>query len=376
MRTTILFCALALGATSSSVLAQTATLHPLTTSSDVAPAAPAGGSGYQINNYQWDDGTTENSLGWTNGGTFCFIHRFDVAGGGQDTITKVLASFGSPTGASNVAVGSQVRVFVWDDPNDDGNPYDCVLISSATGVTLTPNTDTFETFAVPPAIVTNRFYVGVDIDSPVGTFPGSMDTTVVNPDVAWLSGSLTPGGYTGVPINGSHNLLKASSNPWACNWLLRAEGGSSDITYCVAKSNALGCVPAIGSLGVASATATSGHPVRSINNRNNKNGLLFYGVNGQANTPYQGGTLCVKTPIKRTPSTNSGGTPAPANDCTGVYSLDMNAFAQGLIPGGTPLAALTVPGTVVDCQWWGRDPGFPAPNNTSLSDGLEYVVGP
>jgi hypothetical protein len=140
--------------------------------------------------------------------------------------------------------------------------------------------------------------------------------------------------------------------------------------YCTAKTNSLGCLPAIGASGGSSATAGSGFLVTGVEIRNNRSGLLFYGVNGSASLPFQGGTKCVNPPIKRTPVQNSLGSPAPANDCSGIYALDMNAFALGGL-GGNPLPALSMPGTVVNCQWWGRDEG----SNVTLTDGLEYTIG-
>jgi hypothetical protein len=159
-------------------------------------------------------------------------------------------------------------------------------------------------------------------------------------------------------------------------FVLRAEGsGSVTTTYCVSKTNSLGCGPAIEWTGFPSASSGSGFVVRCINVRNNKNGLLFYGTTGRAAIPYQGATLCVAVPIKRTGALNSGGAPAPANDCSGVYSIDMNCFALGGC-GGSPSPLLTIPGTVVDGQFWGRDPGFPAPMDTTLSNAIEFTLLP
>jgi len=146
------------------------------------------------------------------------------------------------------------------------------------------------------------------------------------------------------------------------------------VVYCTAKLNSLGCTPTIGATGTPSASSGSGFAISASGVRNNKSGLLFYGVTGRSATPFQGGTLCVATPIKRTPAVVSGGTPAPVNDCTGVYSIDFNLFTVGGL-GGTPLPALSTPGTLVNTQFWGRDPGFPPPVNTTLSDALEFAQG-
>jgi hypothetical protein len=145
--------------------------------------------------------------------------------------------------------------------------------------------------------------------------------------------------------------------------------------YCTAKTNALGCTPAIAGLGNPSASKGSGFVVTGTAVRNRKAGLLLYGISGRAAAPFQGGILCVAPPLRRTVGAASGGHAAPINDCSGVYALDMNAFAAGTL-GGKPLAALSQPGTVVTAQWWGRDPGFPFPNNTTLTNGLEFTVGP
>jgi hypothetical protein len=143
--------------------------------------------------------------------------------------------------------------------------------------------------------------------------------------------------------------------------------------YCTAKLNSLGCLPSIASTGSASSTSTSGFVVRATQVRNQKPGLLLYSTTGRAATPFQGGFLCVLGPVRRSIGVSSNGSPLPASDCTGMYSIDMNAFAHGVL-GGTPSAALVLTGQVVETQWWGRDPGFAAPNNSTLSNALEYTV--
>jgi hypothetical protein len=146
--------------------------------------------------------------------------------------------------------------------------------------------------------------------------------------------------------------------------------------YCgPSKLNSAGCQPAIHSAGAPSASASSGFTISCNQVINNKSGLLLYGSTGAIAVPFQGGTLCVNSPIHRTTGVNSGGNPPPTNDCSGNWAIDMNAFAANML-GGNPIPELRIPGTVVSAQWWGRDPGFPVPNNSQLSHGVQYFVCP
>jgi len=202
-------------------------------------------------------------------------------------------------------------------------------------------------------------------------------TKIVQKGVSLVSGQLITALASGadnasLAPSGSGLLFEGTLASSGLSALLY-DGTPGPFTYCTAKTNSLGCQPNIGWAGVPSPSQASGFSVFSMNTMNNKNGLLFYGINGPAALPFQGGTLCVAPPIKRTPGINSFGDPPP-NNCSGVFLIDMNAFAAGL-GGGTPLPELSLSGTTVNCQFWGRDPGFVAPNNTSLSRALEYVVG-
>lgn len=156
---------------------------------------------------------------------------------------------------------------------------------------------------------------------------------------------------------------------------LAVDVGDSPSTYCVGKLNSQGCTPEMTLTGVSSATSASGFVLTAESELNQKLGMLLYSVSGPAAVPFQGGTLCLAAPLLRMPAGSSGGAALPINDCSGVYSLDINAFAAGAA-GGNPDPSLAAPGTTVWVQGWGRDPGFLPPNNTSLSNGLSYVVGP
>ncbi len=145
--------------------------------------------------------------------------------------------------------------------------------------------------------------------------------------------------------------------PFEADWCVEP------VTFCTAKTNSSGCLPAISSSGYPS---LSGGPLVATATQvlNNKNGLLFWGPNPLA-TPFQGGTKCVAAPSRRTPIQNSGGNPAP-NDCSGTYSFSFDAAyltLQGLGPGQE-----------VHAQYWSRDPQ--SPSTTGLTDALWFIVCP
>jgi hypothetical protein len=136
--------------------------------------------------------------------------------------------------------------------------------------------------------------------------------------------------------------------------------------YCTPKVNSLGCTPSIAWSGVPSAQLASGFVISASNVLNQKSGLLFYSLGGAAAQPFQGGWMCVATPLRRTAPQNSGGALPPSADCSGQFAFDFNArIASGADPA-------LVAGQQVWAQYWSRDPA--SASTTNLTDALHFTV--
>lgn len=295
--------------------------------------------------------------GWVN----CF--DITVMPGAGITLETVAIN----TGSSGVPANIEVYMVLNDTyVTNSTNPANWVLMSNGTGTAMGAGLETvcdISDFLIPAG--THAFGIHyVDI-GPVYTDGTGSNQQYMDGTIQLDLGHSVAGLFTG-----------GLFDPRVCNTTL-CYSGADLVSYCTPKTNSLGCIPAISGTGFPSVSATSGFTVDCSMVRNGKSGLLFYKAGGtQANIAFQCGTLCVgPSGIKRTPAQAAGGNPPPANDCSGVYSLDMNAFAAGMA-GGNPDPALLTTGILVQCQWWGRDQGYAAPCNTTLSDGGEYMTQP
>ena len=138
------------------------------------------------------------------------------------------------------------------------------------------------------------------------------------------------------------------------------------VIYCTGKLHTGGCVPGVSTQGVPSTTIPVAFDINASDVLGEVNGLLFYGLNGADNSPFQGGTLCVMPPLRRTTIVGSGGGPPPF-DCKGSYSFDFNAWIQG---GNDPNVMV---GSQVNAQFWFRDPTNPDGTGSGLTNAVEFT---
>jgi hypothetical protein len=144
------------------------------------------------------------------------------------------------------------------------------------------------------------------------------------------------------------------------------------VSYCTAGTSASGCQATLSAAGAASATAATGFTLTSSSVEGDKDGLYFFGVNGRQANPWGSGTSyqCVIPPVARAGLLAASGTNGA---CDGGFSQDLNAL---WCPGCPKPAKNPGAGTTTQAQLWYRDPLNTSNRTTSLSDALEFEVGP
>jgi hypothetical protein len=182
--------------------------------------------------------TTHGSPGW----------------GWTTTITSIRTTFGSPSlPGGTPPAGTTFQVAVWDDPNDDGNFSDGVLLpNSVTNAAIAAesiDSNVLQTVAIPATTVDGFYFVGVIIVHTPGYFPAALDTNNVPPACGDIRRSSCPAGSTNGVLDLTHlgandipQVTLASAGLFG-TWLLRVDCAASNpgTPYCFGDGSETPC---------------------------------------------------------------------------------------------------------------------------------------
>ena len=218
------------------------------------PSAGASSQGDEL--YQYDDGTAEGELGLAVIGGVCWIHVFEAQPGGE-IITSISTALGAPGGFDHSPLlGEPLSVHIWDDPNNDGNPTDAVLLGGGVGEVTEVDNNVFMEIALDaPVEISGTFVIGASVFQSipnVGPSPG--DLSQASEGRAWAVGVF------GAPfdpenINGDTGVAEMDTIGRPAVWLLRANASA-----CPADLDGSGAVDFGDVLAVLAAWGNKGGP--------------------------------------------------------------------------------------------------------------------
>lgn len=139
----------------------------------------------------YDDGTTETGIGLIGGGEIIWLQMFGGVGF-TTTVYSVSTAYGDPTLPGGAPVdGTPSRIAIWDDPNDDGDPTDAVLLQIVQATVENVDTDILSAVAfTPPVLVSGVYFIGAGtIGFGAAAFAAPQDTLVMSLGRAWAAGN-------------------------------------------------------------------------------------------------------------------------------------------------------------------------------------------
>lgn len=177
---------------------------------------------------RYDDGSSEDAVGGNLGvgSGVLWIHGFGQAGD-STVVSSVSSAYGTPVFPGSAPPnGTPVLAGIWNDPTNDYDPSDCVLLATAPGTVQNVDTDILSQIDFNPPVVTSGVYfvgVGLQLQSSP-SFMAPVDTSCVSSGGrAWIVGTTngTPVNYNNLAANGIPPIDEDDILPGV--WLLRAD---------------------------------------------------------------------------------------------------------------------------------------------------------
>jgi len=339
-----------------------------------------------------DDGSSEDSVGINSAGFgVLWINKFGAAGQ-SNVITTIHAAYGNTAFPGNCPPnGTPVTAGIWNDPTNDGDPTDAVLLATANSTVQNGDTDIFNDITFSPPVVTSGVYfVGVGlVEPPVGHFPASLDESQASGGRAWVVGNSTGAcNYSSLGSNSIPPLDEDNVAPGV--WLLRADctaKGSMDAFCfggvdlpCPCGNNGAatnGCRNSANPNGAnlaATGTASLAADTVVLTCTGHRPSTLAVLFQGSPISPvlYGDGIRCIggtlKRPFKMTPA-NAPSLVIPSATSTPPTPATLSSQSAAK---GDPLSA----GSVRGYQLVYRDNGGPCGSGFNASNGIRIVWAP
>lgn len=314
--------------------------------------------------YTYDDGTTENAINYDNIAEIGFMHGFD-SGAAGDSIQAISVAIGTALAPVGGLDGRMTRVAIWDDPTNDGDPIDAVLLfASASFPATMTNSDQKVAIPLPVAVaVTGTFYIGALVETVAGEFPVGLDQT--SPTAGALTFAF--GDATAIdPANPNGGTIGLGAISGAV-FLLDATGGGTDFlstNYCMANANSSGLPGTMSGIG---STVAANNNVTLIASDLPANQFGFFVCSRtQGFVPFAGGSsngnLCLGGIIGRLSMQNQ----IVNSGANGEFSLALDLTS--LPEGGTTASVMA--GDIWNFQAWFRDP---VGQGSNFTDGIEVA---
>jgi len=138
--------------------------------------------------YSWDDGTQEIGISAFPDGITGWINHF-TALAGRETIHEIHVAWG------DIPNGTAATVYLWSDPNGDGDPTDAQVLASAATTVQYARTNVLSVVEITPTDVGSAgtsFFVGAIVDhSGLFASPAALDLSSSSQEswlVGWLPG--------------------------------------------------------------------------------------------------------------------------------------------------------------------------------------------